>query len=51
MGITQSLPKTAYLKIIDIWMIFTMMYPFAVVLLYTIKDLIQKKHPKHKGKL
>ena len=28
---------------IDVWMIFTMMYPFAVVTLYAIKEVIQKK--------
>ena len=31
MGISQSLPQTGYVKMIDIWMIFTMSYPFFVI--------------------
>ena len=33
MGISSSLPQTAAVKMIDIWMIFTMMYPFTGVML------------------
>ena len=33
MGISSSLPLTAAIKMIDIWMIFTMMYPFIGVML------------------
>ena len=33
MGISSSLPLTAAVKMIDIWMIFTMMYPFTGVML------------------
>ena len=42
-GVSQSLPATAYIKMIDVWMIFTMIYPFVVVTLYAIKEVIQKK--------
>ena len=31
MGISQSLPVTSYVKMIDIWMIFTMSVPFIEV--------------------
>ena len=31
MGISQSLPQTGYVKMVDIWMIFTMSYPFFVI--------------------
>ena len=31
MGISQSLPQTGYVKMVDIWMIFTMSYPFMVI--------------------
>ena len=34
MGISQSLPQTGYVKMIDIWMIFTMSYPFFVIACY-----------------
>ena len=31
MGISQSLPRTGIIKMVDIWMIFTMSYPFLVI--------------------
>ena len=31
---------TAYIKMIDIWMIFTMLYPFCVVALYSILQFL-----------
>ena len=31
---------TAYIKMIDIWMIFTMLYPFCVVTLYSILQFL-----------
>merc|ERR1719206_141154 len=34
-GISQSLPMTAYIKMIDIWLIIAMLYPFCVVMLYS----------------
>ena len=38
-SVSQSLPPTAYVKMIDIWLIFTQMIPFIEVLLYTWMDL------------
>ena len=40
-GISQSLPTTAYIKMNDIWMLFAMMYPFAEVTLYAAKETIK----------
>ena len=40
-GVSSSLPMTAYIKMIDVWMIFTMMYPFCIVTLYSIMELIK----------
>ena len=39
-GVSQSLPMTAYIKMIDIWMIFTMLYPFFVVTLYSLLEFM-----------
>ena len=36
------LPKTAYIKLIDIWMMFTMMYPFCVVTMYSTLQFLQE---------
>ena len=35
---SQSLPTTAYIKMIDIWLIFALLYPFNVVTLYSIME-------------
>ena len=33
------LPTTGYIKMIDIWMIFTMAYPFLIISLHCIKEV------------
>ena len=38
MGIRDSLPMTGYIKMIDIWMIFAMSYPFVVISLHCLKE-------------
>ena len=47
-SISQSLPTTAYVKMIDIWMIFTMVFPFMEVTLHTIKHVLTTKALKVK---
>ena len=49
LGISQSLPATSYIKLIEIWMIFTMIYPFAETLLVCIKDMHKSKAILVKG--
>merc|ERR1712079_957236 len=39
MGISESLPMTGYTKMIDIWMIFTMSYPFVVITLHCLEKI------------
>ena len=48
-GISQSLPTTAYIKMNDIWMLFAMMYPFAEVTLYAAKETIKKRLGEPEG--
>ena len=43
LGISQSLPSTSYIKLIEIWMIFTMIYPFAETLMVCLKDAFKTK--------
>ena len=43
---SQSLPTTSYIKMIDIWMIFSMLYPFFVVSLYSIMEVLKNKKNK-----
>ena len=38
---SQTLPATAYIKMIDIWMIFTMTFPLLEVALHTYKETLK----------
>ena len=40
-SVSQSLPPTAYVKMIDIWLIFAQLVPFAEVLLHTWMDSLR----------
>ena len=40
-SVSQSLPPTAYVKMIDIWLIFVQLVPFAEVLLNTWMDVLR----------
>merc|ERR1719206_839627 len=41
-GISQSLPRTAYIKMIEIWLIFALFYPFCVVTLYSLLQILKE---------
>ena len=43
MGISDSLPMTGYIKMIDIWMIFTISYPFTVITLHCLKEVAEDR--------
>ena len=43
MGISESLPMTGYIKMIDIWMIFTISYPFMIITLHCFKDVAEER--------
>ena len=40
MGISTLLPATGYIKMIDIWMIFTMAYPFFIITLHCLQEVV-----------
>ena len=40
-SVSGSLPKTAYVKMIDIWLIFAQLIPFVEVLLHTYMDTLR----------
>ena len=40
-SVSQSLPPTAYVKMVDIWLIFAQLVPFAEVLLHTWMDSLR----------
>ena len=41
LGLSQSLPVTSYIKMIDIWMLFTMTIPFIEVVLHTTDEVFK----------
>ena len=52
-SVSQSLPPTSYVKMIDVWLIFTQMIPFMEVLLHTWMDshrLSKDREINHHGK-
>ena len=42
LGLSQSLPVTSYIKMIDIWMLFTMTVPFLEVVLHTTNEVFKR---------
>ena len=45
MGLSQTLPVTSYFKMIDIWMLFTMIVPFLEVIHHTTIEMFKKSTP------
>ena len=43
LGLTQSLPITSYIKMIDIWMLFTMTVPFLEVVMHTTNEVFVRR--------
>ena len=41
MRVLQSLPFTAYIKMVDIWILSMMLYPFLAVILLTVKENVE----------
>ena len=41
-SVSGSLPPTAYVKMIDVWLIFAQLIPFAEVMLHTFIDAMRK---------
>ena len=39
LGISNSLPQTGGIKMIDVWLIFTMLYPFMSVMLHSLAQV------------
>ena len=50
LGLSQSLPVTSYVKMIDIWMLFTMTIPFLEVVLHTTNEVFRRPDLASEGK-
>ena len=40
-SVSENLPKTSYMKMMDVWLLFNLLYPFIVVLLHTYMDTLR----------
>ena len=45
-NVSNSLPKTSYMKMVDAWLLFNLLYPFIVVLLHTYMDTLRREEDK-----
>ena len=41
-GLSQTLPKTSYIKMVDIWLIFNLLIPFVEVLIHILEVETEK---------
>ena len=52
-NVSNSLPKTSYMKMVDAWLLFNLLYPFIVVLLHTYMDTLrndEEREINHHGR-
>ena len=40
-NVSNNLPKTSYMKMVDVWLLFNLIYPFVTVLLHTYMDTLR----------
>ena len=48
-SISNDLPKTAYLKMMDYWLVFTLLLPFIEVLVHTYMERLTDEDDKPKS--
>ena len=52
-SVSNNLPKTSYMKMMDVWLLFTLLYPFVVILMHTYMDTLRNDDDReinHHGK-
>ena len=45
-NVSNQLPKTSYIKMMDVWLIFNLIVPFVEVLLHTYKDMLREEEDR-----
>ena len=40
--VSDSLPATSYIKMIDIWLLFNLIIPFALIMIHTYMDSLRE---------
>ena len=52
-NVSNNLPKTSYMKMVDVWLLFNLLFPFIIVLLHTYMDTLrndEEREINHHGK-
>ena len=49
-SVSGSLPQTAYVKMVDVWLIFAQMVPWIEVLLHTFIDYLRTEDEEEEGR-
>ena len=52
-SVSNNLPKTSYMKMVDVWLLFNLLLPFIIVLLHTYMDTLrndEEREINHHGK-
>ena len=52
-NVSNNLPKTSYMKMVDVWLLFNLLLPFIVVLIHTYMDTLrndEEREINHHGK-
>jgi hypothetical protein len=42
-SVSNSLPRTSYVKLVDIWLIFSLLVPFVEVIIHTVIDILRNR--------
>ena len=53
-NVSNQLPQTSYIKMMDVWLIFNLIVPFVEVLLHTYKDMLREEENRevnHHGRV
>ena len=40
-NVSNNLPKTSYIKMMDVWLIFNLFFPFVEIMLHTYMDMLR----------
>ena len=48
-SVNQQLPQTAYIKMVDVWLIFNLLIPFILVLVHTYVDSLRTEVKSEDG--
>ena len=52
-NVSNNLPKTSYMKMVDVWLLFNLLLPFIIVLVHTHMDTLrndEEREINHHGK-